>query len=86
MQALVQQECLFVLGVVGVLGIVNQLFFALLERALDDQLVVEIGRGPPDGRLCILETAASTATISSNGLEYWLEGGAGGRTCTRCIP
>ena len=43
MQALVQQESLFVFGFIGILLIVDELVLALLESSLNHELVVKVG-------------------------------------------
>ena len=80
MQALVQQESLFILGVVIVLSVFfQQILFALLKGALDDELVVKVGRGSSDRRLRIFESDDSQRVSQARTRVGWL-------TCTRYNP
>lgn len=57
MKAFVEQECLFVFGVVGIFRVVYQLFFAFFEGSLNDQLVVKVGTGSANCGLGIFEAS-----------------------------
>jgi hypothetical protein len=59
MQALVQQERLLILRVIGVLRVVDQLLLALLVGPLDDELVLELRRCPSDRSLRVFEAVGS---------------------------